>query len=380
MGTEDWVLIALVVVLAVYLLPYLVGRREVMALSRAEDRFSSELRVLATSAATPDDACPGDGRASIFRRRPEVKAMNRPAVRNVRALRVERELASARRAHEEARAGRRTAASHRAVVASLLLGVTLGALVVAAVSLLPWWVAVVPAALLAVSMGAGRRAAVASARADVRERRRISSLEQELAVLSGASGPVLPVPDGAARLAEPAAAAARVESVADRASGARVSARSAASAGSPAVAERASRIEESVAARSEVSESAQVAEPVIASPAEPVAASVPEAESEADGAAPAVIEPEQPKAVKAPATPPQGWHPVHVPAPTYTLEARAPKRAVPELEEAAAPSAPVPARPTEARAFAPAEVGADEQVFHPIDLDAVLERRRAAGA
>lgn len=39
-------LVALVAILAVYLLPFLVGRREVMRLSNAEDRYSSELRVL----------------------------------------------------------------------------------------------------------------------------------------------------------------------------------------------------------------------------------------------------------------------------------------------------------------------------------------------
>jgi len=93
-GIEVWVLVALVAILAVYLLPFLVGRREVMRLSNAEDRYSSELRVLATGDAvaseSSDEACVSSGRAQIFRRRPEVKAMNRPAVRNVRALRIDR--------------------------------------------------------------------------------------------------------------------------------------------------------------------------------------------------------------------------------------------------------------------------------------------------
>ena len=43
---EIWALVALVVILAVYLLPYLVGRREVMGQSNSEDRYSAELRVL----------------------------------------------------------------------------------------------------------------------------------------------------------------------------------------------------------------------------------------------------------------------------------------------------------------------------------------------
>ena len=55
MGIEIWVLVALVAILAVYLLPFLVGRREVMRLSNAEDRYSSELRVLATGDALASD-------------------------------------------------------------------------------------------------------------------------------------------------------------------------------------------------------------------------------------------------------------------------------------------------------------------------------------
>ncbi|MCZ0859212.1 hypothetical protein OHJ16_14310, partial [Actinomyces israelii] len=82
----------------------------------------------------------------------------------------------------------------------------------------------------------------------------------------------------------------------------------------------------------------------------------------------------------APATPPQGWHPVHVPAPTYTLAARAPRRALEELEEESYPSAPVPARPSSLRTLATEGVEKEEIEFHPIDLDAVLEKRRAAGA
>ena len=81
-----------------------------------------------------------------------------------------------------------------------------------------------------------------------------------------------------------------------------------------------------------------------------------------------------------PATPPQGWHPVHVPAPTYTLAARAPRRALEELEETPYPSAPVPARPNSVRTLPTEGVEKEEIEFHPIDLDAVLEKRRAAGA
>ena len=530
-----WVLVALVAILAVYLLPFLVGRREVMRLSNAEDRYSSELRVLATGDAvaseSSDEACVSSGRAQIFRRRPEVKAMNRPAVRNVRALRIERELTRARQAHGEARERRRVAASHRAAVACTLVGIMLGLVVVCVLTALPWLSIAVPGALLMVSMGAGRRAARASAELDRNERRRIADLENELTDLTGersvAATPVWPIkpkdlreaeseeaestaakpaaarPAAAARAdgrlveresagadrkaagvgatsskrrsasATPAAEAARsapvgrrrtsagetethaevrAEARADRAGKGRggaavrpvaepsarvseegrlveresVSAVEAVEASASSVsstseeraarsvdsspvagqeaaepAESAETAAERSAAASEISEGAAaqralmaVAWPVSEVEGEDDAATrraalgtsaglgrngastrKPAASAGAAGAAGSAASEEA-----APATPPQGWRPVHVPAPTYTLAARAPRRALEDLEEASFPSAPVPERPTSVRRLPTEGVENEEIEFHPIDLDAVLEKRRAAGA
>lgn len=522
-----WVLVALVAILAVYLLPFLVGRREVMRLSNAEDRYSSELRVLATGDAvasdSSDEACISSGRAQIFRRRPEVKAMNRPAVRNVRALRIERELTRARQAHGEARERRRVAASHRAAVACTLVGIMLGLVVVCVLTALPWLSIAVPGALLMVSMGAGRRAARASAELDRNERRRIADLENELTDLTGersvAATPVWPIKPKDLREAEseeaestaaevaakpaaaksaaaaraderlveresagadretpvvgrtsskrrsasaaPAAEAARSASVsrtrtsagdteayaearaetpADRArmdrSGAAVrpvaqpsaravdeerpeehktlsavagSSDSSGSVDSSPVADReaaepaesAETAAERSAAASEISEGAAAQRALMA-----VAWPVSEVEGEDDaatrraalgtsaglgrngasarkpaGAAGAAGSAGSAASEEAaPATPPQGWRPVHVPAPTYTLAARAPRRALEDLEEASFPSAPVPERPTSVRRLPTEGVENEEIEFHPIDLDAVLEKRRAAGA
>ena len=538
-----WVLVALVAILAVYLLPFLVGRREVMRLSNAEDRYSSELRVLATGDAvasdSSDEACISSGRAQIFRRRPEVKAMNRPAVRNVRALRIERELTRARQAHGEARERRRVAASHRAAVACTLVGIMLGLVVVCVLTALPWLSIAVPGALLMVSMGAGRRAARASAELDRNERRRIADLENELTDLTGersvAATPVWPIKPKDLREAEPeeaestaaeaaakpaaakSATAARADGRADRFSaggdrkaagvGATSSKRRSASATPAAeaarsapvgrrrtsagetethaevraearadrakkkdrggaavrpVAEPSARVSEegrlvereSVsaaeaaeasawlvsstseerAARSESVDSSPVADREAAEPAasakttaERPAAERPAAVSEiSEGAAAqralmavawpvSELEGEDDAAPRraplsasagsvrggasarkpaafagpagsaaseeaAPATPPQGWRPVHVPAPTYTLAARAPRRALEDLEETSFPSAPVPERPTSVRRLPTEGVENEEIEFHPIDLDAVLEKRRAAGA
>ena len=537
-GIEIWAVIALITVLSVYLLPLLVGRREMARRSNVQDRYSAELRVLATGAAAVerDDTCANSGHAELFRRRPEVRVMNRPAVRNVRALRTERELDRARQVHAQGRERRRVAASHRGIVASVLLGVTLGAWVLGLVTALPWWPALLPSALLGASMVAGRRAALASAAADRRERRRIAELEQTLVTLTGrrSSASVVAAPrsvaNGArsassgagsavsASAASPAVSAVSAESVeaagdsgaqdsfierltregAQRPAARSVSAESAGStesavsaepvAGSPSEAtgttaarpsravdseeERLARLDAdldnetaaAIAAEREATLRASVYLPsrhagrvtrdmgvreavsrdgdeessprtkdfvaslpastsrslsgwgklfaeasaieqeaqeraaaapspqVAAEPARRAADSAPQAVSRtASEPAPAAARPQAPAAA-APAategvvkeeattsTPPQGWRPVHVPAPTYTLAARAPRRSYADPVVDPGTSAPVPARPQSARGYIPAPVEDEEELFHPIDLDAILEGRRAAG-
>ena len=527
-GIEIWAVIALITVLSVYLLPLLVGRREMARRSNVQDRYSAELRVLATGAAAVerDDTCANSGHAEIFRRRPEVRVMNRPAVRNVRALRTERELDRARQVHAQGRERRRVAASHRGIVASVLLGVSLGAWVLGLVTALPWWPALLPSALLGASMVAGRRAALASAAADRRERRRIAELEQTLVTLTGrrssasvvaaprsvvdgprsaSSGAVSAVSASAAspavsaeaagdsdtqdsfieRLAQEGSQRSAVRSASAESAVSAVSAETV--AGSPAeatgtAAVRPSRAVDSeeerlaeldadlddetaaaVAAEREAARRASVYVPsrhagrvtrdmgvreavsrdgdeessprtkdfvaslpasasrglpgwgklfaeasaieqeaqerAAAAPSPQVAAesarrtatasAQPAPQTASEPARPAV-RPQAPAAAPAAAegvvkeeattsTPPQGWRPVHVPAPTYTLAARAPRRSYADPVVDPGTSAPVPARPQSARAYIPAPVEDEEELFHPIDLDAILEGRRAAG-
>nr|PKY83313.1 hypothetical protein CYJ24_10955 [Actinomyces naeslundii] len=537
-GIEIWAVIALITVLSVYLLPLLVGRREMARRSNVQDRYSAELRVLATGAAAVerDDTCANSGHAELFRRRPEVRVMNRPAVRNVRALRTERELDRARQVHAQGRERRRVAASHRGIVAGVLLGVSLGAWVLGLATALPWWPALLPSALLGASMVAGRRAALASAAADRRERRRIAELEQTLVTLTGrrSSASVVAAPrsvvDGprsassgsvsavSASAASPAVSAVSAESVeaagdsgaqdsfierlaregAQRSTVRTASAESAVpaetAAGSPAeatgtaagrpsravdseeerlarldadlddetaaavAAEReaarrasvyvpsrhagrvtrdmgvreavsrdgdeessprtkdfvaslpasasrgrpgwgklfaeASAIEQEAQERAAVAPSPQVAAEPARRTATASAQSAPQTASStaSEPARPAARSQAPAAAVAAPveaegvvkeeattSTPPQGWRPVHVPAPTYTLAARAPRRSYADPVVDPGTSAPVPARPQSARAYIPAPVEDEEELFHPIDLDAILEGRRAAG-
>ena len=543
-GIEIWAVIALITILSVYLLPYLVGRREMTWRSNVQDRYSAELRVLATGAAAVerDDTCASSGHAELFRRRPEVRVMNRPAVRNVRALRTERELDRARQVHAQGRERRRVAASHRGIVASVLLGVSLGAWVLGLVTALPWWPALLPTALLGVSMVAGRRAALASAAADRRERRRIAELEHTLVTLTGrrSSASVVAAPrsvvDGGrsassasssagsasgVSAASPAAPAGEASAAQDpfmerlaREGAQRTASRSATHSATSAVsaqeaagatsADAAEATASTAPAAAPAAESAEAADAAAAQPslaadpeadrlarldadldaetaaavaaereatrrasvhvpsrhagkisrdmreavsrdgdeqssprtkdfvaslstatsrrltgwgrlfaeasaieqeaqAQEAAASAPEAPTSArQPAAPVssstASEPARPSAryqapaASAPAeaeevtkeeattsTPPQGWRPVHVPAPTYTLAARAPRRSYADPVVDPGVSVPVPARPQTARAYVPAPVEDEEELFHPIDLDAILEGRRAAG-
>ncbi len=375
--------------------------------------------------------------------------MNRPAVRNVRALRTERELARARRAHREARERRRVAASRRATLACALLGVLLGTVVASIFTVLPWWLSLAPGALLAGSMAAGHRAAKTAMTADRRESRRVAELETELMRLTGGIGVAESEDEagagagsrtetgsrtGASRSAEaarPVGAGTRAEAQ----SRARTEARRTAedegrktswSAGAGSRTETGSRAEASRSAegtraetgsRTESETRTGAARPVereestsrprteradAAARADTAAARAHsgghsqdgetgasvrgnardvEREGVVDEAARTVrrnIAPRRSSATEAVSvTPPQGWHPVQVPAPTYTLVASAPRRAIEELHDETGPSAPVPARPTSARPSVPAEVG--ETLQPPIDLDAVLQRRRAAG-
>lgn len=458
-GIEVWALLALVVVLTAYLLPFLVGRREVMSLSRSDDRYSADLRILATGETfmASDEPCEQGGHARIFRRLPEVRAMNRPAVRNVRALRVERELSQAQRAHDGARARRQDAATNRARVAAGLLGVSLGLWLVGLVTVMPWWPALLPTALLGVSMVAGHKAAEASHAADRAEWRRIVTLQHELDTLTGARPKmrIEPTPPRSA-VAAPSAAgdsagssargsAASPEQAVSTDEAVGVSAGSAGSASSadsalstrsadePAVHEDREELASPAAEASTVSASAQAAETVsedalaesveksmewvmeprplesvdddIASSHDADAGQESDAGNAAvserdrsteassagsrrgSGAAKASPQPALPRSATvlpvrrdATSTPPQGWRPVAVPAPTYTLAARARRRAVPDLDLPEAESVASPVRPRNARSYAPAPVLDDEQAFKPIDLDEVLERRRAAGA
>lgn len=386
MGIEIWVLLVLAAVLSLYLLPTLVGRREMMGSSRSEDRYSARLRILATTAPASEETCSGGhGHAQIFESRPEVKVMDRPDVRNVRALRVERELREVRASHLVGRSRRRRAAERRALVVLLLLAASVVMALVAALTRLPWWYALYAPVLVVPAFAYGRWATVRDRAEDLREVRRVAALRRQLRAAAGAeqaAGAVEPSrgPEAGA-LADaakaepgcretPARAACR-EGREDR-EGRGQAAAAACSAATPA------RAAESEAVPLRAEQVRVTGRPRVVQ--RPQVAAAEKGLPPAGGAAGWAVPTPPPVELDA-STPPQGWQPVKVPAPTYTLAARAPRRAVDpvlvDLEAAA--DVRVPVRPKAVRAYSLEGVGAEERAFQPIDLDAVLARRRAVG-
>lgn len=311
--------------------------------------------------------------------------MNRPAVRGVKSLRTERELARATQVHERARERRRAAAKQRAIVAAVLAGTVAGLLLVGAFTALPSWPAAIPAVLLGLAMVASARTAQAEKRADARERGRIEDLSRELARLGGSSRSIptpsrssapsltsqqptsMQTPDAeqtvpASAAVEGNSAEKRAESVVEeggaQAPAQEASSSEAASSGQAAVADGKEASPEGVIVSDQ--DGADTEEPVRVSH---LAATKPGAADVCRQSEPST------------STPPQGWTPVRVPAPSYVLAANARRRIIAELETPELPSAPVPSRPTHVRTYAPVkeETG---PLRMPIDLDEILQRRR----
>ena len=427
---------ALAGAISFYLLPHLRRRDRLAVYSHDQDRYSPYLRVLNTAMAagkTPGHANNNDIARLIFS--PEVKVMNRPAVRNVRAARLERDLAKAKRAQAAHQAKASAAAKTRRILMGSLVGVTVLLGVLAGVFTWPWFVVLPTAALLAAAMVGDVRVRRVSAKNDAALAVRVSQLEEQLegvgrsaktvkeakakreAEIAARKASVEAARREAARLREQEAAAARKElaeqerrahesaeetDVRQREQVAKVkdqlvreaktateakylarlnkqaeAKRAVAKAAASAAAKQAS------AAAPAASTAATVAKPAASATASASAAAKPVSAAKATSADSAgdVVETTKaaPKAASA-----TKWEPVNVPAPSYTMAARGPRRRVVEAEAEFNSAKEVtgvvnPVRPSTAPANVSLDVESVAGDFKPIDLDAVLERRRAAG-
>lgn len=427
---------ALAVAISFYLLPHLRRRDRLAVYSHDQDRYSPHLRVLNTAMVagkTPGHANNNDIARLIFS--PEVKVMNRPAVRNVRAARLERDLAKAKRAQAAHQAKASAAAKTRRILMGSLAGVTVLLGVLAGVFTWPWFVVLPTAALLAAAMVGDVRVRRVSSKNDAALAVRVSQLEEQLegvgrsaksvkeakakreAEIAARKAKAEAARREAARLREQEVAAARKE-LAEQERQARESAEETdvrqreqvAKAKDQLVREaktateakylarlnkqaEAKRAEEVAKPAAQVEPAAKSA-PTVAKPAasatasasavaKPVSAAKPASAAKVTSADSAgdVVETTKaaPKAASA-----TKWEPVNVPAPSYTMAARGPRRRVVEAEADFNSAKEVtgvvnPVRPSSAPANVSLDVESVAGDFKPIDLDAVLERRRAAG-
>lgn len=425
---------ALAVAISFYLLPHLRRRDRLAVYSHDQDRYSPHLRVLNTAMVagkSPGHANNNDIARLIFS--PEVKVMNRPAVRNVRAARLERDLAKAKRAQAAHQAKALAAAKTRRILMGSLAGVTVLLGVLAGVFTWPWFVVLPTAVLLAAAVAGDVRVRRVSSKNDAALAVRVSQLEEQLegvglsaksvkeakakreAEIAARKAKAEAARREAARLREQEVAAARKE-LAEQERQARESAEETdvrqreqvAKAKDQLVREAKTATEAKYLARlnqqaeakraeakqpvakpsvvgaqpaakaaSKPAASPTVpAEPAASVAAKPTAAKATSADSAGDAVETTKAAPKAASATK--------WEPVNVPAPSYTMAARGPRRRVVEAEADFNSAKEVtgvvnPVRPSSA----PANVSLDAESvagdFKPIDLDAVLERRRAAG-
>ena len=421
---------ALAVAISFYLLPHLRRRDRLAVYSHDQDRYSPHLRVLNTAMVagkTPGHANNNDIARLIFS--PEVKVMNRPAVRNVRAARLERDLAKAKRAQAAHQAKASAAAKTRRILMGSLAGVTVLLGVLAGVFTWPWFVVLPTAALLAAAMVGDVRVRRVSSKNDAALAVRVSQLEEQLegvgrsaksvkeakakreAEIAARKAKAEAARREAARLREQEVAAARKE-LAEQERQARESAEETdvrqreqvAKAKDQLVREAKTATEAKYLARlnkqAEAKRAEEVAKP--AAQVEPAAKSAPTVAKPAASATASASAAAKPvSAAKATSADSAGdvvetakatpkaasatkWEPVNVPAPSYTMAARGPRRRVVEAEADFNSAKEVtgvvnPVRPSSAPANVSLDVESVAGDFKPIDLDAVLERRRAAG-
>lgn len=433
---------ALAVAILFYLLPHLCRRDRLAVYSHDQDRYSPYLRVLNTAMVagkTPGHANNNDIARLIFS--PEVKVMNRPAVRNVRAARLERDLAKAKRAQAAHQAKASAAAKTRRILMGSLAGVTVLLGVLAGVFTWPWFVVLPTAALLAAAMVGDVRVRRVSSKNDAALAVRVSQLEEQLegvgrsaksvkeakakreAEIAARKAKAEAARREAARLREQEVAAARKE-LAEQERQARESAEETdvrqreqvAKAKDQLVREAKTATEAKYLARlnkqAEAKRAEEVAKPAApverASAATPAAQVAPAAKPAPTVAKPAASATASASAAAKPASATKvtsadsagdvvetakaapkaasatKWEPVNVPAPSYTMAARGPRRRVVEAEADFNSAKEVtgvvnPVRPSSAPANVSLDVESVAGDFKPIDLDAVLERRRAAG-
>lgn len=335
-----FVLLAIVLMSLGYLLPALIRSRQVVSDARVDDRFSTNLRVLARAGGTPPQY---SSTARVYlhtpsAREPEAPMDRQPAPPASRSAAEARRVAAMRAARAAAASRRAAAARRRRVLLLGLVFLTAALWTLFATITLPIAAPIVASVLLVAAGVAGRRAAVRAALAESREAER-----------SDRPARTDRNPRRRSATGSSAAGAERVEqdkpTTATGPLAVRHARRSSQGEAAPAPAETQEGGEATKAAVADggTGEDAPVAPPKRT----PV--------SERTGSLRISVDPatiDNPVAIDTA----EGWTPVPVPRPTYTLKAPAPRREVAAYESPQWESAPAPADAEVERELTLAEV------------------------
>ncbi|TDE94093.1 hypothetical protein EXU48_11640 [Occultella glacieicola] len=361
MSFGGYAVTAILVMFFAFLLPSVIRSRQVVLDSRVEDRFSEDLRVVARAGDPPEPKAERSNRGYVHPRIEQPEApMHTPVARGDRLAAADARRAAASRAARAAAASRRAAAARRRLALTLLLlGATAVTWTLFAVASLPVAAAIVPSVLLLAVVVAGRRASARAAVADARWRAEVARDTRD---------PFAPV--GTIDRAE----APVRHSKGTRRDGAAERPGTGSTTPGPERTERTERTE-------------RRARPAAATGTRP---------SLRIDVDPASLLPEEPVAHRAGPELPEGegWTPVPVPAPTYTLKPAVRRREVAPFEtdeqttaasatdeadtEVPAPSETSLDATAEATEHDPADAPA-EPAAPAMNLQAVLARRRASG-
>lgn len=398
--------LALVGLWVAYLVPHKLRHRQQLLESRADDRYSEALRVVAVSdrpgrahrlerasrtASASAECAPAEARTRQLLT-PGRGVPVRPAGTATGGTTVDRPLgtqdrlsaeavrrrAQAHAARAAAVARRRAAARRRAVLAGVLLVATVGAWgVVGFVTAVPWLVAAVPTVLLGSVLVLGRRASRSWAQADAEWERRLEQERRESFAPPATAGRGAPAVKAAST---PAAVAAPVRTAVPLVTGRAVHP-------SDTETQMFARIVEDRGEESSPARHSTGATPVVRRSAKTD-------EAPRAAAAPAALAAPAPQAAQpAPDEGDEAWSPVPVPRPTYTMKPTAPRREPAPLGEVegstamrasaleATPDATVEAAGTTTAAGTDDRAAAEPPALTTgsIDLDAVLAKRRASG-
>lgn len=366
-GISAWILLGLTLVVTGVLLPQVAKSRRLMGQARNDDRFSDGVRLLDLDQQVKQ---PHSVEVALHKNQSQLgRTVTRPI-----------KMAQDLRAYTEVKANRAAAASNRVTSARRRVGL-LGGMVFAlaavsafvATGFLAWWVLAAPVMGIAATISWGAIAAKRGREQDRQFRQSIRALEKRLAQSpAGRAALQSAGMRGAKQWAKVAAASlAGGTPVSGTLAQAVRMANEAAPATAVSLIEEVDRLPD---VKRSVQNDTDAEAQVSAAEAEPR-----RDENARSETAPGIENVENPVETVQEIT--AKWNPADLPTPSYTLKTGAIRQVVVEQDfRADWQYAPVPMRPQTAQILPAGEALAAEDVSAaPVDLESILERRRASG-